>query len=555
MDRYRQGLRGLKIPIEPFVGRLDFNEKLLMGQEQELLGVRAGVDLGPLVGLRGYYWRGMNDDFDDTDRIQSFGGEAQFNLSSGQGAVPFVVAGVGKLDFNDGYFEADSLSQEDKTMLILGGGVAFNLSDRLRLQASARNYLFSEDDLDSVTGADQVFSNWMYSAGLHFSFGGTSTPVRRPAPDPSGFPPGADQVGSTTGSTTTAPEEALVSESGSATSAEQSGDADSATADSQKNAYQQYVLPNNTADGNRIIPIPVPHVGELYVRYGQPGGVSLQSITTRDESAGVAQQPSQSGMNDRDLLRQTLREELERLGVTGIKQPEPKPTVKEDISDNEMELIERRVVDKVSQRLEEVLLNSVEKEKQALRDAVEDLKKADAAQGDGSRDPNVIVVQGDSEGRWVAEDGQVVSTQPKEAYQWSLQDLAPYVGLSADEPNQFVIGTRANFGPVTRTSKFSLKPELVLGFGDGTTSYMLAANLQYDFGSLRDSGSFAPYFSVGAGFLGFSEAQDGRSKSEGVLNLAYGLNAQFGRQIYFLEHQGIDLYDLHRVNLGMRFLW
>ncbi len=131
LARYRQGLSGLSIPVEPFAGRLDFHDDLGL-DNQYLVGLRTGFDFGRFFGLRGYYWRGVNDGFDKTVPIQSWGGEARFNLSSGQGAVPYLVTGVGQLDFMDDFDDEQSVAPDDKTMLILGGGLGFRLERPVR---------------------------------------------------------------------------------------------------------------------------------------------------------------------------------------------------------------------------------------------------------------------------------------------------------------------------------------------------------------------------------------------------------------------------------------
>jgi len=182
LDRYRQGLSGLSIPVEPFVGRLDFHENLPL-DNQYLIGLRTGFDFGRLFGLRGYYWRGVNDDFDKTVPIQSWGGEARFNLNSGQGAVPYLVTGVGQLDFMEDFCRVCGVAPDDKTMLILGGGLGFRLSDRFEMDISARDHILSANDLEDTSKPDDLLSNWMFGVLRTASTSArtTSLPVMSPA--------------------------------------------------------------------------------------------------------------------------------------------------------------------------------------------------------------------------------------------------------------------------------------------------------------------------------------------------------------------------------------
>ncbi|HEV2130625.1 MAG TPA: hypothetical protein VGR27_05960, partial [Longimicrobiaceae bacterium] len=121
-----------------------------------------------------------------------------------------------------------------------------------------------------------------------------------------------------------------------------------------------------------------------------------------------------------------------------------------------------------------------------------------------------------------------------------------FTGVSFADP-QALLGARLNFGPITSSMPLDLVPEVTFGFGDGT-SLLLAGNLQYEAGPLTRGTLLTPYVNGGLGLL----------TSEGlVLNLGYGVSADLGRSALgsvtgFAEHQGIDLYDLHRLLLGVR---
>jgi len=66
----------------------------------------------------------MNDSYDDTARMQSYGGEARFNLASGQGAIPYLVVGAGQLDFMNGYRDEADSTRADPSVPTPGGGLA-----------------------------------------------------------------------------------------------------------------------------------------------------------------------------------------------------------------------------------------------------------------------------------------------------------------------------------------------------------------------------------------------------------------------------------------------
>jgi opacity protein-like surface antigen len=173
------------IPIEPFVGRLDWDDPLL--NRQTVAGVRAGVDVGTLFGLRGFYWQGRSDGLGERQPIQGYGGEAQFNLTSGLGPAPFLVAGAARLDFEEGFEDTDGLTREDETALILGGGIGIRLTDQFKLTASARDYIRAERKFDDAAKLSDITHNWMFSVGLGFNLGRSrsqNTVVAATPPEP-----------------------------------------------------------------------------------------------------------------------------------------------------------------------------------------------------------------------------------------------------------------------------------------------------------------------------------------------------------------------------------
>ena len=140
-----------------------------------------------------------------------------------------------------------------------------------------------------------------------------------------------------------------------------------------------------------------------------------------------------------------------------------------------------------------------------------------------------------------------------------LEGWRAYTGGNLDRPRQFVLGGRLDLGPLSpRSPALSVLPELAVGVGDGGVSVLLAGNLQYDFSSFRVGGApFQPYAYGGLGLLVFTDPTPGRAEREAVLDLGYGVNfpmpGRDGGPRLFLEHQGIDFFDLNRLLIGVRF--
>jgi hypothetical protein len=101
-------------------------------------------------------------------------------------------------------------------------------------------------------------------------------------------------------------------------------------------------------------------------------------------------------------------------------------------------------------------------------------------------------------------------------------------------------------------------PELALGGGQAGLSVLLAGNVLYDFDTFQVSDvPVQPYAYGGLGFLVLTDPSPGRAEREAVLNLGYGVNVpvpyRSGGPRMFIEHQGIDLFDLNRLIVGLRF--
>jgi hypothetical protein len=499
LDRYRQGLSGLSIPVEPFAGRLDFHEDLAL-DNQYLIGLRTGFDFGRLFGLRGYYWRGVNDDFDKTVPIQSWGGEARFNLNSGQGAVPYIVTGVGQLDFMDDFCQACGPAPDDKTMLILGGGLGFRLSDRFEMDISARDHILSANDLDDTSRPDDLLSNWMFGASVRFSLGGGSAQGQRPL------------FGKTDDAST------------DAVRMDVETDVDKAPEPAREEQIEKVIL-EAPAQGSavgyaseRMIMFPVPTEGEIYIRYGTPGGVSIESRSVTGESAApdtltsAAAPPSMTppvppasaAAPDLDAIRRIIRDELRRAGVireSGEAAPEVQWIEKDGTS------APRRIV------FEEPASSSAD---EADVESAED--DGDGQAGAGDKEPTSYRV---------------------------------YTGLGLDDPTEFVIGARVNLGPISGNSPFRFVPEVALGLGSDLTTYLLAGNLQLPLLNLGGSHQWSPYASAGLGLLKVEGG--GESDTDLTVNFAVGLDARFGAWAPFLEYQGVRGFDVNRLLVGIRF--
>jgi len=268
--------------LEPYVTRIDFDNRLRLA-EQHTVGGRAGVDLNQNVGLRAFYWRGVDEDFGEWDDVEGYGAELQFALNTGPGLSPFLLIGGGRLKFQDEFRDLDAMSRTREDHLTLGGGVAIGLGDYTRIELGVRNLLMTVgDEIGDVTSPDQLVSNWQYSAGISLALG--ARPGQRSA------------------------------------SARSDSDQDrmlrelAALREENERLRRGELVPRGAAavrEGQampRTILVPVPEVGEIILRYG-PEYARTSDGTVRIDPVAIEPDRIEA------IVSETVRRELERAGV------------------------------------------------------------------------------------------------------------------------------------------------------------------------------------------------------------------------------------------------
>jgi hypothetical protein len=459
--------QGPTLPMETFVGRQEFAPEMRV-RDLEITGVRLGLDLRDYVGIRGFYWRALNGDRDGAAPVQSYGAEAQLNLNSGRGITPFLVAGVGRLDFMDGYEDVDGGQPDDQDAAIVGGGARLDLG-RVGLMMAARSYLFQASDSLS----DDLRANLQLTAGLTFRLGSAG---RRRA-------------------VAVAP--AVIRE----------------TPDTVYVSREGTVERRGEDDRETFVTIPIPREGEIYLRYGpaDSSGVNRRPQPVQTAfTAGEMEQLRRQVLADlepmlrslmtaeRTEMREMVRDELQRIGAAGLT-----PEAEQRLLDN----LEARVALRVQDRVNRT----------------------------------------DSTGR-----------PARPGFYPQLREWRVFTSGNVDRPRQFVLGGRLDLGPLNpRDPQLRVVPELAIGGGQGGMSVLLAGNLQYDFAAFEVRGApLQPYAFGGLGLFVLSDPNPGRAEREAVLNLGYGVNfpvpGRDGGPRLFLEHQGIDFFDLNRLLIGVR---
>lgn len=501
------GLRGSTAPIEPFVGVLRYASQHNL-PDQELAGVRAGIDFSPVFGIRGFYWRGLNDDRDGTVDVSGYGGEAQFNLNTGPGLSPYLVVGAGQLDYGNKFADSLGASRLDKTAFILGGGGSFRLTDRVRVNGAIRDYIMTvDDDLDNLASTGDLTHNTMLTAGLTISFGGNAARTvadreRERDRELRALREERDRLAERERrlDREEQTERARTTDRDRTMDRERVTDRDRVVArdevemremrmsrDSVRMFRDSSIIMMRTpgARDGQWITIPVPVQGEIILRYGMPAG-ARDSTTMRRDSVIVT---PPSG----------------------------------DLAARLMEL-ERRLTARI--------------------DAIQQQPRQQPAQQPVA--PTVTMVTPPSN---VVVDTDRANTPVFQRFsQTRRSDLEPYLGLGINDGDaQVVAGVRADLGPINPNSGLHFVPELSVGVGSGPLSVLAMANVRYAFGAIGGNSTIRPYATVGAGIF-----------SPSVLGVNTAIGSRFALRsetesplLLNVELQGINLFNHTRILFGL----
>ncbi|MGV3710238.1 MAG: outer membrane protein [Gemmatimonas sp.] len=532
------GLSGASLTLEPFAGRLRFDQKQPAGAEgaeggapklrdQDLVGLRAGIDIGRYVGVRGFYWRGVDKDFKRTESLQSWGGEMQFRLNSSPGLTPYLLAGAAQLDFKQDDSTNTAQRSDDKVALILGAGVSVPFGERFALNVAARDYLYGQGNgADSVASPSDLRSNWMYTVGLRVSLAGRSGAAAAERSVERQRSLGAQLRAD---SIRWAKEVEIARLEGRAEAlGQQSSIRDSLTIvdgrivrlDSIMIAKLKTDSTKRSAPATNMIMLPVPTVGELYVRYGTP-------------QAGATTQPNVPTVRIDSLTQGGTTQRVDTM-ASGMSEAQREA------------MINRRIDSLVALRVNE----------------------RTASLAPVTTPPPIVVAPPTVVQPGVAQPvAPAVNEQPLPRYSWMGSDsrggLLVYSGFTASSDPQILIGGRFDLGPLGNNpnSKIHFAPEIAFGAGSGGRSTMLVANAMYMFGKqrLNAARTIQPHVLAGIGVLNFSDRVGTRDGLEGIINLGYGVSIPLMKNrgmsratpVLTIEHLGVDFFNLNRIQAGL----
>ncbi len=590
--QFSGGLSGLSLAVEPFYGRVRFDDAFSY-RDQSFVGGEVGIDLGPLVGVRGFYARGTNGgDPTQLQDIQLVGGDLRFRLSESGTFVPFLTVGGGYLDVLDGYADDDGATPEnalaqDRPFAAGGAGVEVFLTPRLRAIGEVRALAMSAQDEDDLSQPEDVYLSPLFRAGLSVGLGGsagrrvdvvrraelTAEEARFEAEIQAERERLAADLAATRDSASA--REAALQEA--IEEARSDGDAAAVARLEAEQARLRTGVPApaqtpltvvgrevRTPQGDRVVTIPLPEQGELYVRYGDPGGVQIGDgfgdTTGASDQAAV---PALTQDEVREIIRQTLRESL-----AARSDDEP-------LTDTDVAAIERRVEDRIADRVSSQLrpapdassaqIRALERRQDELVDEIRALRVALA-----ERQPQtpVVVQQAQTPGSpSPVEEAEQPRAAPVETVavgpisrRSGAYTISPTGGLGFGRgPDGVLIGARVDY---ETGGAFRYVPEVLVGVGS-RTSFLANADLAFGIpaASLADYG--APYVRAGIGLLSYGSVPEGERPDfndelyDGTttltLNLGLGADLAVGNGRVFVDLTTGNFGRYNRLTAGYRF--
>ncbi len=582
LDQFGGG-GGPALFIEPFYGRIEFNDALAFPKDQNVAGVSAGLRFGPYVGLRGFYWRATEGDdvFDglpgnavNFEDIAFYGGELSLRFGSqflDRGFTPYLLVGAGYMDVLSGYNDdipAGATAPEDGYFGIGGAGLEVPLTNALKLQGGARYLLMSNSDVADINEPDEVYGSLMYTAGLEFNLGGgddgrtvdeilEDRAERRAAQQRDEFMTREEARAQTTRAEIDRLQARLDSLDRAARTGMMQRDAEGrremeelrreVLALEQERRMQEVAPPADRDDAesylsDETVTLPVPTVGEIYVRIGETtddGQVETvygPPTVVQGGAAGAAPRRGRQALSAeqiRSIVQQTIRSEMQARDAGDLSEVEIRALVQEairaeirrsgaDVSDLNMQMIENQL--ERQQREINRLRNELDDEVDQLRTRV--------ARDD---DAPPVIIEDEETGETTVVRGGLGGYTPTR--------FVPMAGYTVAGDGRFLIGVRGDYGGDApfQSYGFRFAPEVVIGLGDGL-SFDLVANALVDLNVLE------PYL---AGIQPYAGAGLGLTTETGLgINLLVGGQYDVGAGAVFAEYSTLDFFGYNRFLLG-----
>ena len=174
-ETFGNGFRNVSLLVEPTLSHINWDDAMPY-ENTYLGGASLGVDFGPLVGARVFYYRSMEDDQInlDFDDLSMYGADFRFRFSSvTSGLSPFLTVGGGYIDVQEDYLDRNGEFGRAPSQGFAsgGGGISLNITRTFRLTGTYRALLTTSSDVEDVNDTDQIRTSGQWSAGINLAFG------------------------------------------------------------------------------------------------------------------------------------------------------------------------------------------------------------------------------------------------------------------------------------------------------------------------------------------------------------------------------------------------
>jgi polyhydroxyalkanoate synthesis regulator phasin len=542
--------------------------------------------------------------------LQLYGGELELRLDTeiSRGITPYVLVGGGYAEVLSDYRGRDGAPVDSRYFASGGGGLDIPVTERIGIRGGVRGLLMSNQDVSDVSSPNSVFASVAYTAGLTFTLGQSrqTTEERRATarerefeqeiaearsaeeqriaeleaeidslrqaeaefeqriaqaraeaqaegrdpdaaeaevreqteaevvPDTS---PSEEAVAAAT-DTTRAPQETAVQEQ----------EAQEQAAQGQEEQVVRVREERSSNLSNRVIEVPIPEEGEIYLRYGT-GGVQQVDGAPQVQTQGQVPAAGLTTAQVRQIVQEVVDERMAEAG--GISQEEARTLAREALREELGEVavtqedVQTQVQEAVRDRLENIEDGTLSlAELQRLESRIESLdERMSRLRTEGLNRPAETQVVRDREVIRETDDGGSI-TRP---FGRSLTGVQPIGGFrTSDGTTQGILGVRGDFRQAESSIRFI--PELSAGFGGDGTSYTLLASGMLPLISVGPEQRITPYTGLGAGFT----TRSGLSGLNLRLNVALGVEYQLDRNSVFVEYNTLDFFDVNRVLGGVR---
>lgn len=579
---FGNGFRNLSLLFEPTLAKIDFDESLPY-RETWLGGLSAGVDFGPLVGVRAFYLQGMENNSVNLnfDKIAVYGGDFRFKLNNvSTGLAPFLTIGGGYINVDEGTYQARDSSQQAISQAFAsgGGGIVLGLSPNVRLKGEIKALLTTSSDVEDLQGADEIATSTMFSLGLNIALG-----KRERVPDAllrtDSEVALANQAEASAASTAElqAKYEAKIDElEAELNTAYAEQDIDKAAGLLEEKEQAEAIVAElesrstdaastNNASGFSIVPSTsriqlspaefeslIEEILESMGAGGERIAPLMEAELQRAQQAGMIDNQRLAGMEERLLEMERLLIQMnERQSLGTTTQQQLRDDVRRDITEfsarllRELQSIEKEL-DDANRRLDRIeYLRS-----QGFNDAGDQLNpeaspaidsEVSKRQDTGSR-RNRNEINPESSGAFITADS--VRTQ-KIRY----AGMSGFAGFNVGKGrnNTFNFGLRWHYA--TGLGSLELMPEAFFGLGS-PSNFGLMANVVQPV-RIESLGLVTPYFGTGFGFMQIGSDGDDQLKAAFNILLGSYLNVWGGR--LYVDFTGRNLFKNNQLIAGYRF--